>query len=292
MRQVNIKAVLRSLWYYSILGNWYEIVAYRSVIVTTAVGTIGSFLTYYFLGYSIIYQRGILEYGVSMPLGFILSGLLLSQIANPFRYNFPLHLSSFYYSFSRTRLLSQIANPFRYNFPLHLSSFYYSFSRPIPPYLILIQTWLSIYVKFNAYPVLIYAIAIASLKNLSMRLESILLFLVLWMTMSIGLNFLENGVVYITKKAEPVSLAFRFFEYVFSGQYFPLTILPPILQQFVWLLPYSWAYLVWRKILFEELPVISLEYFTFIIASISTFLVGLCILRKGYNKIYCEGLVL
>lgn len=261
---MNIKAVLRSLWYYSILGNWYEIVAYRSVIVTTAVGTIGSFLTYYFLGYSIIYQRGILEYGVSMPLGFILSGLLLSQIANPFRYNFP----------------------------LHLSSFYYSFSRPIPPYLILIQTWLSIYVKFNAYPVLIYAIAIASLKNLSMRLESILLFLVLWMTMSIGLNFLENGVVYITKKAEPVSLAFRFFEYVFSGQYFPLTILPPILQQFVWLLPYSWAYLVWRKILFEELPVISLEYFTFIIASISTFLVGLCILRKGYNKIYCEGLVL
>lgn len=175
---------------------------------------------------------------------------------------------------------------------MNLSSFYYSFSRPIRPYLILIQDWLSIYVKFNAYPVLIYAIAIVSLQNLSMRLELILLFLVLWIVMSIGLNFLENGIVYIAKKAEPVSIAFRFFEYVFSGQYFPLTILPPILQQFVWLLPYSWAYLVWRKILFEELPVISLEYFTFIIASVSTFLVGLCILRKGHDKIYREGLVL
>lgn len=40
---MNIKAVFRSLWYYSILGSWYEIVAYKSVIVTTAVGTIGSF---------------------------------------------------------------------------------------------------------------------------------------------------------------------------------------------------------------------------------------------------------
>lgn len=201
---------------------------------------------------------------MSTPLGFILSGLLLSQIANPFRHNFS----------------------------LHLSSFYYSFSRPIRPYLILIQDWLSIYVKFNAYPVLIYAIAIVSLQNLSMRLELILLFLVLWIVMSIGLYFLENGIVYITKKAEPVSIAFRFFEYVFSGQYFPLTILPPILQQFVWILPYSWAYLVWRKILFEELSVISLEYFTFIVASIFTFLVGLCILRKGHDKIYHEGLVL
>lgn len=261
---MSLKTVLRALFYNAILGSWYTFSAYKSTIAVTFLAALSSFLTYFFLGSSIELQRGIQDYGTQNAVAFMLSGLFLSQLANPFRHNFN----------------------------LHLNSFYYSFSRPISPYLLLIEDWLSIYLKFNVFPVLIYAVAIIFSQNLNVRLCSLVVFVILWILMNVGLNFLENGIVYFTKRAEPVKLTFRFIEYVFSGQYFPLTVLPAFLQQSVWLLPFSWAYMVWRKVLFQGLSILSTEYLVYFVASILTLMVGLYFFKKGYDKIYREGLVL
>ncbi len=200
---------LRSLWYYSVWGSFYTFLAYKSTILMTVLGVLGSFLTYYFLGYSIVYQRGIVDYGVGNPLAFILSGMLLAQIANPFRYNFP----------------------------LHLQSFHYAYSRPIPPVLVLVRDWVAIYTQYNAYIVLVYAAALLLSGRVAPDPLSLTAFLLLWIAMNVGLNLFENGLVYHVKKGEPISMAVRFLEYVFSGQYFLLTILPEPLKNAVWLLP-------------------------------------------------------
>jgi len=259
-----IRLTLRALWHYAILGSLYDIAAYKSMILMTVLGVLGSFLTYYFLGYSIVYQRGIADYGVESPLAFILSGLLLAQMANPFRYNFP----------------------------LHLRVFYYVYSRPSPPWLFLLEDWLSIYLKYNLLPVLIYAYALLATSGLRADPLAVALFIPFWVSMNVGLNLLENGLVYHVKRGEPVSLALKFIEYVFSGQYFPLTILPEVLRSAVWLYPLSWAYLVWRKALFEGLGVMSTEFLIYVAASLTSLAAGLAVYRSGYMKIYREGLVL
>ena len=67
---------------------------------------------------------------------------------------------------------------------------------------------------------------------------------------------------------------------------FPLTILPTYVQQITWLLPFSWAYLVGRKVFFQGLAILSPEYLAYTVATVLTLTLGYLSFKKDcYDRI-------
>ncbi len=154
------RRVLRVLWYYTIPIMAYEFVSYKSTVLMLVTDILAPLLTYYFLGSSIVYQRGIADYGTSSPVLFLLSGILLGRMVNPFRYSFA----------------------------LHLGSFYQAYSSPIPPWLILLRDWIAIFLRYILPPTLVYALTLAALGGISADPLALALFIPLWILMNVGLN--------------------------------------------------------------------------------------------------------
>ena len=109
--------------------------------------------------------------------------------------------------------------------------------------------------------------------------------------MAIGLNLLENGVVYIVKQETAVRIMRREVHALLSGESIPVTALPGVLQYMAACYPPSLAYKVWRKVLFAAAPLADPEFSVFLVVSFTTFLIGLAIFRHGYRKIYENGFV-
>jgi len=261
---MKVKTVLRAIWYYCFIGGWKARTAYKANFAANIASLLLSVATYYFIGYSIIYQRGIVRYGTDSPLGFLLSGILLTRIVNPFRLYFP----------------------------LTVRDFYYLYSRPVSPALILLQEWISAYIWFTGIEITLYAVILASTQNLNVRPESLFAFIALCILMNIGYNLFESGLTYITKKKTPIFFARQAAHLLFSGELFPVTALPVPLQQIALLYPYTWTYIAWRKILFSAMTITDPDFIAFTIASLTMFLLGLTVFKTGYNEIYKKGLVL
>mgnify|MGYP000167906204 CR=1 FL=1 len=260
---MGLREVLRMLWFASFINYWYNLKAYKSEFVSLAARCVISIVVYYFWGYSIVYQKGIQSYGTESPLGFILSGILLAEFMG-----------------------------FRWAFSLHMQTFYHVFSRPVSPHLQVFREWF----VFNTTHIIPFriipcALLIIATQRLNIRLEALLVFLALSTLLCFGQHFMELGATFVFKKERPVLFAFEVLE-EFSGRAFPITILPETAQQILSFYPPTWAYLVWRKVLFAGMPVTDPEFLVFSAASLVMFLSGLAVFRVGVNKIYREGLVL
>lgn len=261
----DLKILFRSLpwWVYS---TWIERKMYKSQLVLFVLDTVLGALSYGLLGYSILLQKGIEEYGTSSALAFMVSGMAIHQLLRPFYQQLGIS-------------------------PISIYSF---LSSPLPFWVVVANNCLSGF----CWAIMDFAPYMVILLIFDPKLDVNLLFLAVFLCLSIfatlGLGLIVRGVILIVKQGDPVSWLIYFLGALFSGRIFPVSVLPPTVQALSWALPETWINYLWRIVLFSGETAHKAVHGFLILGAmgIILFATGVLTVSCGIKKIKREGLIL
>ena len=258
-----LKTSLRmTIWTFKamILGNLKYKTNFMLMILNVFVGI----LTYAFLGSTIIYQKGIEDYGTSSPIAFFLSGYIALYLLGPLEGHIEFSVS-FY------NLMSLM---------------------PVPLWCIFLSRTMIALAKTLGFTLII--LIIAFLFNITFNINILLTIYTLAFSiiLGIGIGLLSSGVNFIVKKGNPIRWIIDILESLLSGRWFPITILPNSIRYLSWILPSTSLNYCLRSSLFtgSQQP-ISIRYIALALTSITYLLLGYLAFKTGVNKIRKEGLI-
>ncbi|MFB0522295.1 MAG: hypothetical protein ACETV1_00865 [Candidatus Bathyarchaeia archaeon] len=240
--------------------------AYKTSFLIMCSDVIVGTLTWVFLGSSIVYQLGLEAYGGISPFSFIVSGMMLDLL---------------------------IRYPRRWPSVLSPDSFYSTLIRPTP-------VWKQA-VWFSSFDIFWSSLSLASYlviglsfgMPLNANVVSVAIVVALGFTTSLGFGLMEAGVTLIVKRGEPVSWVTFTLTRLLSGQVFPVTVLPILLQNISWVLPQTWTYLLWRLAIFTNAAPFDIVNGILVLTFMSLVLIlsGYFLYNKGIEKCKTEGII-
>ena len=244
-----------------ILGN----LNYKTNFVLTILNTFVGILSYAFLGSTIVYQKGIEDYGVSSSIAFLLSGYIALYLLGPLEGH--LEFSAEFYN-----LMSLM---------------------PVPLWCIFFSRTLLAFTKTLSFILVILFIAFLFGVSFNVNIFLLMYTLLFSVLLGIGVGLLSSGVNFIVKKGNPIRWIIDILESLLSGRWFPITILPTFLRYFSWILPSTPLNYCLRTSLFAGAsPINFLHFIIFASTSLSYFLLGYIVFWRGVQKIRREGLIL
>lgn len=260
-----IKKYIRIL-VWGIVVSWINNTRYKTEVTLYLLDILLSGLAYAFLGKSVAYQVGISQYGTENPIAFIVSGLIITHLVNT--------------AYQRTSMSAR--------------GIYGIMKSPLPLWLGLVQNVVMGYL-WSFFALIINIIILYSFGiTFNINILSAIILLPLSLLIMFCLGVLSAGCNLIVKKGDPIRFLTTALTYYFSGRIFPVQVLPKPLQKMAWILPQTWIYYLWRRVLFSNVSLHQIRYDVMILFLMNIILaiISYLIFSYGINKIREEGLIL
>jgi len=167
------------------------------------------------------------------------------------------------------------------------------FATPVSPskIIILSSLWQFLYATIEIIIYFLFGVFIFGLKIYLVNINIAIILILLTVISFSGLGLISAACIMLLKRGDPVGWLFCGLSELLGGVYFPLTVLPTVLQKISYLLPITYSLNGLRKVLLtgSGLSAVAGDIFALFVFSVLLLPAGLILFNLAVKKVKLDG---